>query len=244
MLATTPPLRTALLACAAAVTLGVSACDHDVASGAAPDGGRRLAPPDLAGPIQCPDGEHPTGDGTGCVEDVTPCGPEFPCPFGLRCVDGECRDLRDPCGVDTECPVGERCVRGLCEPDCPDDARCRADADCGARAQCVACWCVSVATCARPTPDLAGPVWKVTQDLYIDDALGSLGKTFNSLMERLRDGVLGCPAGSDPGCPLFKLVADALPEWARIIVVVVGDFADVIDNDSIRVASEMTFTPS
>ena len=48
--------------------------------------------------------------------------------------------------------------------------------------------------------------------------------------------------GSSGSCPLYQILAGFLPDYVRTLIVVVGDFADLLDNDDFMVHSTITFT--
>jgi hypothetical protein len=134
-------------------------------------------------------------------------------------------------------------VNGQCTPGCAmGNPQCKVDADCGPNNVCVACMCVSINQCAKPTADLSGAPWSAHQDLHLDEALGAFGKGLVGVLKKLRDGILGCPQGSGNDCFLFEIIAGFLPNWAQTLIVAVGNFGDLIDNHDFLVDSTMTFT--
>ena len=234
------PLLPSLLFLSCAI--GCNADLHGGNRGNSPDGGASPGTPDLA----CPPGAHfdDQTDTPRCVPDgeIT-CATEFPCPNGETCVAGRCVGLPGPCMTNDDCPTGWQCLKGQCEPACPmKNPQCKTDTDCHANQVCVACLCVSADQCQTPTADLAGPLFNAKSDLHLDEALGQFGGAFAGLMKQLRDGILKCPPGSAKDCFLFQLIADVLPEYAKIIILAVGNLADVLDNHNFYVQSEMTFT--
>ena len=240
------------------LTLGsLLGCSADlVLPDRAPDGGTRGTQPsaDLAGlsdpnaptgdmTLPCPNGQHL--EAMICVADEVTCASEFPCPMGQQCIGGRCAIIPGPCATNDDCPTGDSCVMGTCAPVCPNNGQpqCKADADCGGSNVCIACMCVSINNCVKPTADISTPQnWKAHQDLHLDEALGAFGGAIASILKQLRDGILGCPPGSGGTCFLFQIVAGFLPDWAKTLIVAVGNFADILDNHDFFVDSEMTFT--
>ena len=216
------------------------AVDDDAGLAEGDDGGLPLPTGDDGGaPISCPTGSHASGNG--CLPDEVTCAAEFPCPVGQQCVGGTCVARPGPCATNDDCPAGFACVNGTCAPACPNNPQCVIDADCKMGQLCVACNCVSINQCAKPTPDLSGKAWAADQHLHLDEALGAFGKSFAGIMKSLRDGVLHCPAGSGANCFLFQIIASFLPTWAQNLIVGIGNFADLLDNHDFHVTSTMTF---
>lgn len=229
------------LACLALLLL---ACNADVRSGVHPGGGdpmEDMGSPDLAPP--CPEGEHLLGDT--CLPNGLDCAAEFPCENGLRCLGGRCVSFPGPCKTNDDCPTGYVCQMGNCAPVCPTkNPQCKMDADCGPAHVCIGCLCVDVEQCKDPTADIDGPSFAVRQNLHLDEALGQFGQVFAGIMKKLRDGILNCPNGSGNDCFLFQLIAKALPNWARVVILAVGNLADVLDNHNFFVRSDMLFSKS
>jgi len=210
----------------------------DLAMAPGPGPGPGAADLALSGP--CPPGQHL--EGMVCVSDELTCANEFPCPDGYECKGGRCIQKAGPCQKNDDCPVGDVCVNGICVPYCPGkNPECKVDADCGAGKLCVKCACVSIGDCAKPTADISGPTWQAHQVLHLKEALGAFGGVMAGILKKLRDGILGCPPGSSNDCFLFKIIASFLPQWSKTLIVALGNFADVLDNDQFIVDSEMTF---
>jgi hypothetical protein len=177
-----------------------------------------------------------------CLPDELTCAAEFPCAMGQQCIGGRCVMVPGPCMTNDDCPTGDVCVNGTCQPVCPNSGpQCKVDMDCGAGDVCVACMCVSVNQCKTPTPDLSGAPWAAMQDLHLDEALGAFGTAFVGVMKKLRDSVLGCPNGSGGTCFLFQIIASFLPDYAKTLIVAIGNFGDILDNHDFLVQSTMTF---
>lgn len=191
----------------------------------------------------CPDGTH-LSDGR-CIADEVTCATEFPCPDGQQCVSGHCVALPGPCKTNDDCPSAYLCVNGMCAQQCEDkNPQCTRDADCGPDMFCVACACVGADRCQRPTADLSGQPFTALQDLHLDQALGAFGKSFAGILTDVRDGIQGCPPGSSNNCWVLSLLSGFLPNYARTLIVVVADFADLLDNKDFLVHSQMTFARS
>ncbi len=198
-------------------------------------------PNDPNGGMTCAPGTHL--EGMSCVADEVTCANEFPCPDGQTCIGGQCVQKPGPCASNNDCPSGDVCVNGQCSPVCNvQNPQCQKDADCAQDQLCIACMCVGIQQCQKPTADLAGAPWSAHQVLHLDEALGAFGQGIVGILKKLRDGVMGCPQGSSNDCFLFEIIAGFLPDWAKTLVVALGNFGDVIDNHNFLVDSTMTFT--
>ncbi len=196
----------------------------------------------------CPSGEHPVGAaGSQCVANEVICGSgEFDtCNAGEQCSGGRCIASPGMCATNLDCPVGYTCGSGICVATCDNGSGgCSVDSDCGKNELCVSCQCVSASQCQTATPNLASGTWKAQETLHLNQALGSFGQTAVSILKKARDAINGCPSGSDATCFLFIAVVPFIPDWAQTLIVAVGNFGDLIDDDNFQIAATMTFAPT